>query len=379
MPEPAPGRIDGDAVERRQLGVLERPGEPDREEFLLGVEGARSDQQRVAGHPGRVGNGNLGPRRTEIDHCRPVGHVGHDLEPGPQARIARQGDGVETEAHHVGHRAGRQQRDMQACGHGDRGAGEGGRLSGRVVTDQGHGAAERLGAGVVAVTDGVGRPVEPGILAVPERRHAVVVMPGDLGEELGARHRRGGQFLVEARREDHAVLVQVGLGAAQLQIEPAQRRPLVPADKGGRVEAPGPVQSALLEHESHHGLDARHQGAAPGGAVDVIEAHVVPVGTRCVDGAWRPPGHGLPAGHGRAHGLMRSGLMGSWAQGVSWLRSEGRSGAPAGATRCPRPRPGGSAPSARIAPTWRPHGRRWPATSLRVCPGPRRRAGRGCG
>ena len=47
--------------------------------------------------------------------------------------------------------------------------------------------------------DGVGRPVEAGVLAEPEPGDAVVAPAGELAEELGAGHRGGGQLLVERR------------------------------------------------------------------------------------------------------------------------------------------------------------------------------------
>jgi len=55
---------------------------------------------RCAGRPGSGRDAVSG--RAEVDDCRAVGDVGDDLEPGPQARVTRQGHGVEAEAHDVG-------------------------------------------------------------------------------------------------------------------------------------------------------------------------------------------------------------------------------------------------------------------------------------
>jgi hypothetical protein len=70
----------------------------------------------------------------------------------------------------------------------------------------------------------------------------------------------------------------VVLRLAQGQIEATERGALVAADEGGRVEPAGAVEPALFQDEPDDGLDPRHEGAAGGGAVDIIEAYVGPVG-----------------------------------------------------------------------------------------------------
>ena len=129
---------------------------------------------------------------------------------------------------------------------------------------------------MVAVTDGVGGPVEARVLAVPEADHAVMVVTGHVGQQLGSGDRRRRQLLVECRGEHDAFGLQLSAGAAELEVEPGQGRPLVTAHEGGGVQPAEAVQAALVEHEPHDRLDPRHEGPAVADPVDVLEAHRSP-------------------------------------------------------------------------------------------------------
>ncbi len=113
-----PWRADGDRVEPGHAGVLECAGESDAEKLLLGLEGAGSDHERPVRRTPGVRGGDAVSGRAEVDDCRAVGDVGDDLEPGPQARVTRQGHGVEAEAHDVGDGAWGEQWQVEALRHG---------------------------------------------------------------------------------------------------------------------------------------------------------------------------------------------------------------------------------------------------------------------
>ncbi len=259
-------------VETGPAGVVEDAGEPDVEQVLLGQRGGGAEQQRPLHWPVEVRCGDPAGRVVEVDRRHAVGDVGDDLEGGPDAGVTGEGDRVQAEGADVGHRAGGEQRDGQAAGHPLRRARQRRRLAERVVADHRDRAAERRRAGEVAVPDGVGRPVEAGVLAEPEAGDAVVAPAVELAEQLGAGHRGGGQLLVDAGREDDAGVVEEGRRPVQLEVEAAERRPLVAADEDAGVEAAGPVEAALVDRQADERLDPGQQDAAGRGRVLVVEA-----------------------------------------------------------------------------------------------------------
>ena len=157
---------------------------------------------------------------------------------------------------------------------------EGRGLRGRVVADQRDRAAQRRGARHDAVTDRVGRAVEPRVLAVPEARDPVVVVLGQLAEQLRARDGGGGELLVEARAKDDVERIQVPACAHELLVEAAEGGTLVAADERRRVQSATGVQPALLEQQPHERVDPRHERSAGGLRVLVVERDrgVIPLG-----------------------------------------------------------------------------------------------------
>ena len=210
------------------------------EEVLLGFEGAGGPPAAGCGRSGsrRERGSRTGPRRGQRPRPRRLRRrrsAGRPRARNSERGRRRGGPGARRRRPKPGDSSGMPRLlaiDTEELGRVDD-------LHDRVVADEGHRPAERRRAGVVAVTDGVGGPVEARVLAVPEADHAVMVVTGHLGQELGAGDRRRGQLLVEARAEDDAFVVQLAAGAAELEVEPAQGRPLVAADEGGGVEARG--------------------------------------------------------------------------------------------------------------------------------------------
>ncbi len=180
---------------------------------------------------------------------------------------------MEPELADLGDGGRRQQGNHQALSHQFARARDGRRLAGRVVADPGDRPPERRRPRQVAVSDGVGRPVEPRILAVPESGHPAVAASGELDEELSAGHRGGRQFLVQAGAHHDAGRVEQGLVSLHLEVETAEWGTFVTADERGGVQAPTDVQTTLVEDGSDDGVDARQQDPPLGLGVLVLQRH----------------------------------------------------------------------------------------------------------
>ena len=248
-------RFEMDDVEPGMVGVLTDAGQTEGVETSLGIQRLRADKEWLVHLASEVWRWHEGLGVFELHRRGPVGNVGHDLQCDPGPRISGKGHGVEAQCADLRHRGRRQEWDEQAPSHLLTGRGDRGRLAGRVVANDRDGAAEGRGARVVAVPDGVGGPVETGVLAVPEPRDPVVSSARQLPEQLTPGHRRGRQLLVQPRAKDDPGLIEQGRVALQLDVEAAERRALVAAHEGCRVEAAGPVQPSLVEHQPNESFN----------------------------------------------------------------------------------------------------------------------------
>jgi hypothetical protein len=91
---------------------------------------------------------------------------------------------------------------------------------------------------------------------------------------LRAPHRRGGDVFVEAGLEADVVLLQVGAGAVQGEVQPAQRRAAIARNVAGGVQAGAAVEFVLQHGQAGQGLHAGKEDLAAFDAVFVLEADV---------------------------------------------------------------------------------------------------------
>ena len=231
---------------------------------------------RVRGCQGRVWSGRGIPSShegREGDGGTGVGDVRHDLHGTPQAGVARERHGVQPQRDDVGDRGGGEDGHAQRPGGELARAGQGGGLAQGIVPHQRHGPAERGGARHVGVADGVGRTVQPRILPVPEADHPVDLPSFQLPDELGPTDRRRRQLLVQPGGEDDPGPGQQVVGAVELLVEAAQRRPFVATDEQSGREVAQAIEASLGEQEPHHRLHAREQDRPLGRLVAVVQAH----------------------------------------------------------------------------------------------------------
>ena len=177
-PARAPAGLERDPVEAGDARVLRGPGRAcgssgrARRPALAGRTAAPAAEPRLARRQARGSPSQPAARSTVADG---VGDVGDDLQAGPQAGCARDRatacrPKLEISA------------PSRARAAASTGSGTSARRSWARVEDllpgsspiQRDRAAERRGAGQVAVADRVGGPVEARVLAVPEAGHAVV-------------------------------------------------------------------------------------------------------------------------------------------------------------------------------------------------------------
>ncbi len=259
---PRTAGLEGDPVQPSQTGVVAGALEARRHQVVLGHEVGGRQQHRGLEPLARGELGDQRARQAHVDGGSGVGDVGHDLHARPQPRVAGQRDGVQAVGQQLLDRGRGQHRHQQAAAHGLARAGHRRGLGRRIVADQRHRPARRGGPAEIAVAHRVRRPVEAGVLAVPEAGHSIVAPARQLPQELGARHRGRGQLLVETGLEHHAGGLRVLGGAAQLVVEPAERRTLVAADEHPGVQPACRVEPPLVEHQPHERLDAGHDHGA---------------------------------------------------------------------------------------------------------------------
>ncbi len=261
-PDPVVGGADGRPVEPVEHSVLLGQLRPHLLELALDVERVRREQPSA-----RLGDVRLAVdlhRRDDrqdaigvhVDGSGAVGHRRDELVPDPHPARPGECDRVAGEVERLLHVAREHDRHVQvdhrrvARARQRRGLGRG------VVADDRDHAAVAGGAREDAVTDRVVGPVEPGRLAVPEAEHAVVLaLRAGIGE-LAAHHRGGCELLVHAGPHDHGKIGDRPGGAAQLLLQRAHGRALVPGRKRGRVQPVAAVDAQLIDRQPSHGLHA---------------------------------------------------------------------------------------------------------------------------
>ena len=144
-----------------------------------------------------------------------------------------------------------------------------------VVAHQGEHAAMLRRAGEIGVAEDVAGAVDARSLAVPERKHAVMLAFAEQFRLLRAPAGGGGEFLVEAGLEDDVRLGKLLLGPPELQVEAAERRAAIAGNEAGRVQPRAPVALALHQKHAHDRLRARQEDALLAQIELVVERDVV--------------------------------------------------------------------------------------------------------
>ena len=295
-----PCGLAGDAVEPGELGVVVHPWETHGVEILLRLERTRSEQCTRAPLAGPVRSRDAEcAEGRDGDGRAGIGQVGDDLQCTPQACMARQRHGMESQRDDVVHRRGGEDRQAKGPRHLLTRAGEGRRLRHGVVPDEGHGAAEWGRTRDVGVADGIGRPIETRILSVPEAHHAVDPTSGQLARQLCPTDGGRGQLLVQSGCEDDVRLRQQVVRPLELLVEPAQGGAFVAADEERSRQIPGAIEVPLGQEEADERLYAGEQHRAFRGLVAVTDAHgthrlsVLFVSVRRRERPRTPP-HGAP-------------------------------------------------------------------------------------
>ena len=187
--------------------------------------------------------------QPHLDRRGPVHDVGGQLDPGPQPAEPRQRDAVQAQVQDV-LRIGRGQHRHADLGHGHLGAARHGRgFRDGIVAHQDQHTPGGVRAAEVAVPQCVGRPVQPGGLAVPDPDDPVAGLVRRRRRELGALDGVGAQLLVDGGPEHHRAALQELPLAPDLQVIPRERGPLVTGDEGGRGQAVPLVELMLIDRD----------------------------------------------------------------------------------------------------------------------------------
>ena len=219
-----------EVVERAQHGLV---GHARGHDGRARARGARDDHAVQAGHaartgapapaagssgrarrPGSTGGSSTGgsnparggssgsPARARggVDGGAGVGDVGHDLQPGPQPAVARQGDGVQAERDQLGDRAGRQHAAPSGCGTSARTSWARSRTwrPGRRRSAPPPRRAGRCRTRLPWRMASAARS-RPGLLPYQNPVTPSWRRPSSSPQQLGAGHGGGGQLLVQAR------------------------------------------------------------------------------------------------------------------------------------------------------------------------------------
>jgi hypothetical protein len=294
-PDPVVGPGADDPVEAVERGVAQGDVGADAvaAALQLGQRGLEELRGRLVGERAaadqQLGQHRLDPVGVHLRGPGAVGDVGHDLERGPQPGCPRHRDGVLAEVEHV-LRVGRVERGDPQVGQQELGRPRHGRrLRGRVVADERHRPAGRVGARHVGVPQRVGGPVQPGRLPVPEPGDPVDAPVRGAADVLGALHGGGRQLLVDRGPEDDVVRVQQLPAPPQLQVVAAQWGALVAGDEQRRAPPGPPVGPADVEREPGERV---HAGQVDGAVLEPVA--VVQDGTAGLVGHWAPPRSVLP-------------------------------------------------------------------------------------
>ncbi len=274
---------------------------------------------------GRVAEADVEPARWHhevvgMDDGDPVEPAIHDaggfdgvldrLQPNPGAGKARQRPGIKAVIDDLLHAGRVQHRDHHVDEMKFALMGGGGALAGVIVTHERDHAAMLGGARIVGVAEHVAGAVHPRSLAVPEAEHAIEFAFAPKLRLLGAPERGGGQILVEAGLELDVVGLEQLVGAAELLVEPAQRRAAIAGDIAGRVEASAPVPRLLHQGKAHQRLGAGNEDPVLSEIVFVVEGNGLQCHLRLQGG----PAH-VPVGSRRRRASFPARLARSVAPG----------------------------------------------------------------
>ena len=262
-PDPGVRRVDRGVVEVVEGGVLDGQRVPDLVDLPLGVDRLGGQQPAV----GSVGIGlavdgrddGIDPAGVEVHRPGAVGHIGHDLEAGPQTGGPRQVHGVAAQVQRLARRSGVEHGNV-LVGEGARRRRRDGRTLGRgVVARDHHRPAAGVRAGENGVAECVGGAVHTRCLAVEDAENAVVARVGAKRGQLGSHHRGGGLLLVEGRSQHDGQVGGLLDRPAHVAVVAADGRARVAADEGGGVQPCEPVGPKLLDREPGQRLEARHE------------------------------------------------------------------------------------------------------------------------
>jgi hypothetical protein len=194
--------------------------------------------------------------RSRLDGFR------QQLVPDPAATEARQLEAVQPEVEHLldvrGIQHGHQEVFEQQLGM----IGVDRRAHCGIIARQDENAAVFRRAVVVALAHGVEALVESGSLAVPHRRHAVVIGVVVVVNLLRPPDRGRGHVLIGCGPEPNVVLLYLICGTPQLDIHYGHRRSAVAGNEPGRIETRGQVPTPLNHQHSENCLRAGQVDAA---------------------------------------------------------------------------------------------------------------------
>lgn len=207
---------------------------------------------------------------TDIDRRTAVAEVGDALQRCPEAGQARERDTVQAELQQL--RDGCGGEDRHAAGYEVPlgGVGQGRTLGLWIVGRECQQCRVTRTATEIGVLEDVQAAVDTRALAVPDAGNAVVVGGEDLGH-LAAPHCGGGQLLVQPRPEVNVEWFQVLAGAGQLQVVAAQWRAGIAADHDAGPKTRRTISLSLDQGQADQRLDARHERAARGKRVLVLQ------------------------------------------------------------------------------------------------------------
>ena len=251
-------------------------------------------QFEVVGQPEWFSRGGRGHQ------CRALDDVRDQLEAGPQSAVARHGETGQSQFEQIGdvgrveHR--RHCRDQRLLAL----IGDGRRRGCRIVAGGDEHAAEAGRAVHVGVLEHVADPVEPRVLAVPQREHALAARPAEGLDLLGAPHRGCGEFLVQAGLEADRGRGELAAGTPHRQVDPAEWRAAIAGHESRRIQPGGAIERLLSQHQVHQRVGAGAQPARgewrrPG----VAAAHAIGAVLHA-RAAWRVDHHA------KRHGRLRS-------------------------------------------------------------------------
>ena len=276
-----------DLVDPVEPRILQGAGDARGELILFELHeiGAQQSAARYMGAPSEIAVGGDDPVGIDVGGRRAVGDVGRDLQRRPQPADAAHDRRVHAEVEDV-LRVGRvEDRDVEiGQGHLRRARHRRGLRAG-VVADERDGASGRMRTYEVGVPDRVGGAVEAGGLAVPVADDAVAGRAvgggsevGDLGGDLRAHHRGGGDLLVQSGAVGDVVGREEGAASSEFEVVAGEGRAFVAGDERGGVQVLAAVDASAVADHADQGRDAGEVDRARLASVPVVEREAVRTG-----------------------------------------------------------------------------------------------------